>query len=157
MEKKRKYFHYIVIKTLNAQNKERILKTSKENGQVTYKGRPMRITPDFTTEKIKAKKALKVITHILREHECHEYYTQKHCQSTSIEKPNYYRTKQNSSNIYLQNHPARILEGKIQSKEGSYTKDKNKILIIPINFYKKTKMRKSLIYKAIYNNKHTRN
>ena len=82
MEKKRKYFHYIVIKTLNAQNKEKILKTSKENGQVTYKGRPMRITPDFTTEKIKAKKALKVITHILREHECHEYYTQKHCRST---------------------------------------------------------------------------
>jgi hypothetical protein len=34
---KRKSFHHIIIKTLNAQNKERILKASKENGKVMYK------------------------------------------------------------------------------------------------------------------------
>jgi hypothetical protein len=32
----------IVIKTPNAQNKERILKAVKEKGQVAYKGRPIR-------------------------------------------------------------------------------------------------------------------
>jgi hypothetical protein len=36
------------IKTLNPQNKERILKTARKKGQVTYKSRPMRITPDFS-------------------------------------------------------------------------------------------------------------
>jgi hypothetical protein len=36
---KRKSFHYIIMhKTLNAQNKKRILKAVREKGQVTYKG-----------------------------------------------------------------------------------------------------------------------
>jgi hypothetical protein len=36
------------IKTPNVQNKERILKVVRKKGQVTYKGRPIRITPDFS-------------------------------------------------------------------------------------------------------------
>ena len=36
---------HIITKTPNAQNKERILKAVGEKGQVTYKGRPIRITP----------------------------------------------------------------------------------------------------------------
>jgi hypothetical protein len=36
----------IVIKTPNAQNKDRILKAVREKGQVTYKGRPIRMTLD---------------------------------------------------------------------------------------------------------------
>jgi hypothetical protein len=35
---------YIIIKTPNVQNKERILKAVREKDQVTYKGRPIRIT-----------------------------------------------------------------------------------------------------------------
>jgi hypothetical protein len=38
---------HIIIKTHNAQNKERILKAVRKKCQVTYKGRPIRITPDF--------------------------------------------------------------------------------------------------------------
>ena len=38
------------------QNKERILRTAKEKGQVTYKGRPTRITPDFSMETIKTRR-----------------------------------------------------------------------------------------------------
>ena len=49
-DQKRKY-HHIIIKTLNAQSKERILKAARGTGQVTYKCRPIRITPDFGTEK----------------------------------------------------------------------------------------------------------
>ena len=36
------------------QNKERILKPKRENSQVTYKGKPMRITPDFSTKTLRA-------------------------------------------------------------------------------------------------------
>ena len=56
-DQKRKSSHHIIIKTLNAQNKERILKAAREKGQVTYKGRPIRITPDFSTETMKARRA----------------------------------------------------------------------------------------------------
>ena len=45
----RKSPFYIITKRLNVQNKERILKAAREKGQVTYKGRPIRIKPDFST------------------------------------------------------------------------------------------------------------
>ena len=53
----RKSSHCIIIKTLNAQNKERILKAVRENGQVPCKGRPIRIIPDFSTETLKAQRS----------------------------------------------------------------------------------------------------
>jgi hypothetical protein len=45
----------MIIKTLNVQNKERILNVAREKGQITYKGRPIRITPSFSTETLKAR------------------------------------------------------------------------------------------------------
>jgi hypothetical protein len=47
MDQKRNSSRHIIIKTPNVLNKERILKAARENDQVTYKGRPIRITPDF--------------------------------------------------------------------------------------------------------------
>jgi hypothetical protein len=47
---------HIKIKTPNAQNKE-ILKVVREKGRVTYKGRHIRITPDFSAETMKAKRS----------------------------------------------------------------------------------------------------
>jgi hypothetical protein len=47
----------IINKVPNALNKERILKAVREKGQVTYKGRPIRITPDFSTETMKARRS----------------------------------------------------------------------------------------------------
>ena len=44
---------HIIIKTLNAQNKERILKAVRENGQVIYKARSIRITHNFSPETMK--------------------------------------------------------------------------------------------------------
>ena len=41
---------HIIIKTQNALNKERILKAVRGKGQVTYKGRLIRITPDFSPD-----------------------------------------------------------------------------------------------------------
>ena len=56
------------IKTLNAQNKERILKAVREKGEVTYKGRSIRITPDFSTENLNARRAWIEYIKTLREH-----------------------------------------------------------------------------------------
>jgi hypothetical protein len=57
LDQKRNFSHRIIIKTPNAQNKERILKAVREKGQGTYKGRPIRITPDFSPETMKARRS----------------------------------------------------------------------------------------------------
>ena len=56
MEQKRKFPQYIIIKTQNIQRKERIFKVTMEKCQVTYKGRPIRIIPDFLVETLKSKR-----------------------------------------------------------------------------------------------------
>ena len=55
LDQKRNSSHHIIVKTPNAQNQEIILKPVREKGQVTYKGRCIRITPDFSPETMKAK------------------------------------------------------------------------------------------------------
>jgi hypothetical protein len=41
-----------------------------EKGQVTYKSRPIRITPDFSLETMKARRSWADVTQILREQKC---------------------------------------------------------------------------------------
>jgi hypothetical protein len=43
LDQRRNSSHHIIIKTSNALNKERLLKAVREKGQVTYKGRPIRL------------------------------------------------------------------------------------------------------------------
>jgi hypothetical protein len=47
LDQKRNSSCHIIIKTPDALNKERILKAVKGKGQLTYKSRLIRITPDF--------------------------------------------------------------------------------------------------------------
>ena len=47
---------HIIIKTPNALNKERILTAVRGKGQVTYKGKPIRITPNFSPEMMEARR-----------------------------------------------------------------------------------------------------
>ena len=47
LDQKRNSPWHIIIKMPNVLNKERILKAVRGKCQVTYKGRPIRITPDF--------------------------------------------------------------------------------------------------------------
>ena len=56
-DKKRKSSHHIIIKILRAQSKERILKATWKKCQVTYKIRSIKITPDFSIETMKARRA----------------------------------------------------------------------------------------------------
>jgi hypothetical protein len=71
LDQRRNSSHHIIIKTPNAQNKERILKAVREKSQVTYKGRPIRITPEISTETMKARRTWTDVIQILREHKCH--------------------------------------------------------------------------------------
>ena len=56
LDQKGNFSYHMIIKTPNAWNKERILKAEKERDQVTYKGRTIRITPDFSRETLKARR-----------------------------------------------------------------------------------------------------
>ena len=56
LDKKRNSSHRIIVKTPNIQTKGRILKAVKEKGQVTCKGKPTRITPDFSPETMKTRR-----------------------------------------------------------------------------------------------------
>jgi hypothetical protein len=73
---------HIIIKTPNALNTERMLKAVREKGQVTYKGRPIRITPDFSLETMEARRSWADVIQTLREHKASPgYYTQQNSQS----------------------------------------------------------------------------
>ena len=54
LDQKRNSSLHILIKSPNAQNKERILKAVRGKGQVTYKVTHIRIIPDFSQDTIKA-------------------------------------------------------------------------------------------------------
>jgi hypothetical protein len=68
-DQKRNSTRYIIIKTLNTQNKERILKAAKGKRHVTYKGKPIRITADFPSGTLKAR-SWKDIIQALKENNC---------------------------------------------------------------------------------------
>jgi hypothetical protein len=70
LDQKRNSSQHIIIRTKNALNKDRTLKSVREIDQVTYKGRPIRITPDFSPKTMKARKSWTDVVQTLREHKC---------------------------------------------------------------------------------------
>jgi hypothetical protein len=77
-----------------------MLKPARERDQVTYKHRPIRIMPDFSTETLKARRAWTDILQILRDYRC-QSRLQYSAKSPQIEKI-YFTKKSNLSNIHLQ-------------------------------------------------------
>jgi len=67
---KRNSSRHIIIRTTNVLHKDRIVKAVREKVQVTYKGRPIRITPDFSPETMKARRSWTDVIWTLREHKC---------------------------------------------------------------------------------------
>jgi hypothetical protein len=49
--------HHITLKMPRSENKERILKAKREKYQLSYKGKHIRITSDFSLNTLKARKA----------------------------------------------------------------------------------------------------
>jgi hypothetical protein len=70
LDQKKNSSRHIITRTTNAPNKNRILKAVREKCQVTYKGRPIRITPDLSPETMKARRSWTDVIQTLREHKC---------------------------------------------------------------------------------------
>jgi hypothetical protein len=51
-------------------NQRKNIKSCKGKGQVIYKGRPIRITPDFSTETMKSRRAWSEFMQYISEHKC---------------------------------------------------------------------------------------
>jgi hypothetical protein len=68
LDQKRNFSQHIIIRTTNALNKDIILKAVREKCQVTYKGRPIRITPDFSSGTIKARRSWRDVIQTIRKH-----------------------------------------------------------------------------------------
>jgi hypothetical protein len=66
LNQKRNSSRHIIIRTTNALSKDRILKAVREKGQLTYKARPIRITPETK----KSRRSWTDVMQTLREHKC---------------------------------------------------------------------------------------
>jgi hypothetical protein len=53
LDKNRTSPQHIIIKTTGIENREAILKSVREKKQITYKGKPIKITADFSTKTLK--------------------------------------------------------------------------------------------------------
>jgi hypothetical protein len=58
---------HIIIKTTDIEKRERILKAVREKKQITYKGKPIKITADFSTDTLKARRAWSEVFQALNE------------------------------------------------------------------------------------------
>jgi hypothetical protein len=57
LDQKRNSSRHIIIRTTNELTKDKTLKAVREKGQVTYKGRPIKITPTFSPDTMKARRS----------------------------------------------------------------------------------------------------
>jgi len=126
LEQKGNSFCYIIVKTPNAQNKERILKAVREKGQVTYKGRHIRITPDFSPETMKARRSWTDVIKALREHKCQPRLIYAAKLSIAIDGETKIFHDKIKFKQYLSTNPAlqRLINGKAKYKEASCTLEK---------------------------------
>ena len=65
--KKKSTHRHIIVKIPETQQKNKILQAVREKKQITYKGKPIRITADFSTQTIKARRAWSDIFQALKE------------------------------------------------------------------------------------------
>jgi hypothetical protein len=108
-----------IIKTPNALNKERILKAVREKGQVTYKGRAIRITEVFSPETMKARRSWADVIQTLREHKCQPRLLYPAKLSITIDEETKIFHDKTKFTQYLSTNPAleKIIDGKHQHKE----------------------------------------
>lgn len=64
---KRKYSKHGIVKTLTIQNKEIVLKATREQIQVTYEENPTRITANFSMEILKARRIWRNMFQVLKD------------------------------------------------------------------------------------------
>jgi hypothetical protein len=67
LDKNRTTPQHTIIKTISTDNRERILKAVRQKKQITYKGKAMKITADFSTETLKVSRAWSEVFQALNE------------------------------------------------------------------------------------------
>jgi hypothetical protein len=95
-------------------------------GQVTYKSRPIRITPYFSPETMKARRFWVDVIQTLREHKCQTRLLYPAKLSITIDGETNIFLDKNKFTQYLSTNSVlqRIKDGKYQLKEGNYTLQK---------------------------------
>ena len=63
---KRPTARHIIIKMAKFQVKERILKAAREKQEVTYKGAPIRLAPDFSMETLQARRQWQEVFQVMK-------------------------------------------------------------------------------------------
>uniref|UniRef100_A0A5F9D246 L1 transposable element RRM domain-containing protein n=1 Tax=Oryctolagus cuniculus TaxID=9986 RepID=A0A5F9D246_RABIT len=69
-DQKRSSPRHVVIKLSTVKHKEKILKCAREKRQITLRGSPIRLTADFSSETLKARREWRDIAQVLREKNC---------------------------------------------------------------------------------------
>jgi hypothetical protein len=142
-DQKRNSSCHIMLKTPYAQNKEIILKAVRGKGQIKYKGRQIRITPDFLTETLRARRSWKDVIQSPTEQNCQPSLLYKNKTKQTNKQTNTQKlsiTIDEETKVFqdktifkqcLFTNPAlqRMIEGKIHDKEVNYSKEKSKKLI----------------------------
>ena len=121
MEQKKTSPRHIIIKTQNIQIKERILRAAKEKGQVTYKGKTIRLTPDFSMETMKARRSWIEVLQKLRDHGCKPRLLYPAKLLFTINGENKIFQDKNKFKQFAATNPAlqKVIEGKLQPKESN--------------------------------------
>jgi hypothetical protein len=147
--KKRNSPCHIIIKIANAQSKERILKAVSDKGQC--KGRPIRITPDFLPETMKARRYWTDVIQTIREHKCQARLLYAAKLSITIDGETKIFHDKTKFTQYLSTDPflQRIRKGKLKYKVGNYTLE----IVRKYSFNKAE--RKPRKYNSTCNNKNT--
>ena len=98
--------------------KERILKAVRVKGQVTCKGRPIKITPEFSPETMKARRSWADVIQTLREHKCQPRLLYPAKLSINIDRETKVVHDKTKFTQYLSTNPAikRKIKGKLQLK-----------------------------------------
>jgi hypothetical protein len=126
LDQKRNSSLHIIIRTTNALNKDRILKAVREKGQVTYKGRPIRITPDFSPETMKARISWTDVMQTVREHKSQPRLLYPAKLSNTIDGETKVFHDKTKFTQYHSTNPALqwIITGKHQHKDRNYILEK---------------------------------
>jgi len=138
LNQKRKHSHHILVKTPDPQtnkqtNKQtRIIKAIRDKGKVTYKGRPIRITPDLSLETMKARRSWQVSNRLWENTNANPgYYIQRF--SINVDgKAKIFQDKTKltqylSKNPTLQRIIDRNLEHRKRNETPEYARNKHKI------------------------------
>jgi hypothetical protein len=67
LDQNRTSSQHIIIKTTSTENRQKILKAVREKKQIIYKGKPIKITADFSKENLKARRARSEVFQALNE------------------------------------------------------------------------------------------